>query len=204
MGQQQIGTLIRRSGWQMPSKPCDELRRKAEMVVSRYGDFDHFKLTFNPDMQIQAARYPERAFFGDAPTLAVVNLAYPEEKGTAAAQWIIPQLYNLSEYCGCKDKLTGKPLDGCAETMAQYYHWLKVSELLLFFANFKAGEYGRFYGAVDPLVITTALRTFVNEDRANAIDRREAIQRQQEREQWEHEWLKGKKLQLNQKNNRKQ
>jgi hypothetical protein len=53
---------------------------------------------------------------------------------------------------------------------------------MLFFHRFKAGHYGRFYGSVDPLVITTALRDFCKE-RAEAWVKRV----QQEREQREKE-----------------
>ena len=38
---------------------------------------------------------------------------------------------------------------------------------MLFFFQFKSGKYGRFYGSVDPLVITTSLRDFLKE-RGNA------------------------------------
>ena len=38
---------------------------------------------------------------------------------------------------------------------------MKLPELMLFFQQFKAGKYGRFYGSVDPMVITTALQEFL-------------------------------------------
>lgn len=38
---------------------------------------------------------------------------------------------------------------------------------MLFFWWFKAGRYGRFYGAVDAMVITTALRQFLKDRRDN-------------------------------------
>lgn len=34
---------------------------------------------------------------------------------------------------------------------------------MLFFYQFKKGNYGRFYGAIDPLVIMTALQSFRRE-----------------------------------------
>ena len=34
---------------------------------------------------------------------------------------------------------------------------------MLFFVRFKSGRYGKFYGSVDPLVITTSVRDFINE-----------------------------------------
>lgn len=94
--------------------------------------------------------------------------------------WLIPQLYNLSEYCGCKDKLQGKSLEECAFVLAAEFYYLKISELMLFFHSFKAGRYGRFYGSVDPLVITTALREFLKE-RNFAYDRHKQEQEEHER-----------------------
>ena len=96
--------------------------------------------------------------------------------------WLIPQLYNLSEYCGCKEKLQGKPLEECASIIANEFHYLKVSEMMLFFYRFKVGQYGRFYGSVDPLVITTSLREFLKE-RAYAYDRHEREERERQREE---------------------
>lgn len=70
---------------------------------------------------------------------------------------------DLSEFCGCKDKLQGEPLEECAWLIAQNYFYLKISELMLFFNYFKQGRYGRFYGSVDPLVIMTSLQQFLRE-----------------------------------------
>lgn len=137
--------------------------------MERYGDRMNFLATFNPDLQVKAAQDVERCFLGNAPTLASINMAY----GKATAQmWLVPQLENLSEYCGCKDKLTIPQLEECARIIATEFYYLKVSELLLFFHRFKSGRYGRMYGSVDPLVITTSLRDFVRE-RGNEIDRYE-------------------------------
>lgn len=113
-------------------------------------------------------------FFGDAPFLSELNMAYGE---MTATMWLVPQLYNLSEYCGCRDKLQGKPLEECASVIATEFYFLKVSELMLFFHRFKSGKYGRFYGSVDPLVITTSLRSFLIE-RNNAIDEQERMERE--------------------------
>lgn len=51
---------------------------------------------------------------------------------------------------------------------------------MLFFHRFKSGCYGRFYGSVDPLVITTSLREFIKE-RNEAIDKHEQEERQAKR-----------------------
>ena len=104
-------------------------------------------------------QYPERAFFGKAPTLGVVKQAYGPN---APTMWLMAQLYDLCEYTGAK-KMDVQQATMLAEIIAQEYGYLKVSEILLFFLRFKAGNYGRFYGAVDPMVITAAIREFLKE-----------------------------------------
>lgn len=160
--------------------------KKTTTLINRYGDKNHFLAIFNPDLQAKACKFPDRCFFGDAPTLAEINITYGD---TMATMWLIPQLYDLSEYCGCKDKLQGKPLEQCASVIAGEFFYLKVSELMLFFHRFKTGRYGRFYGAVDPLVITTSLRDFIRE-RNDAY----AIHEQEERKAREKEERRGKVL----------
>ena len=95
--------------------------------------------------------------------------------------------YHCSEYCGCKDKLQGKPLEQCAHIISMEFAHLKISELMLFFYWFKSGKFGRFYGSVDPLVITTSLREFMKE-RVMIIEKYE----QEKREKAEEEARKNK------------
>ncbi len=90
---------------------------------------------------------------------------YGENTSTA---WLCTQLYDLAEYCGCKEKLSRKQLTNCADIIATEYPHLRIAELMLFFFNFKAGKYGRFYGAVDPMAITAALREFIKGERSTA------------------------------------
>lgn len=119
-----------------------------------------FMTKFNPSVQMTICKEPRRCHLGDFPTLGMMNAAYGTE---SAATWLLPQLSNLSEFCGCKNKLEGTPLDECASIIANEYNHLKVTELMLFFYRFKNGWYGKFYGAVDPLVITTSIHEFIKE-----------------------------------------
>ena len=148
-------------------------------MVKRYGDRTAFFNLFNPDLQMKVCKDAELCLFGDAPVLSELNMTYGE---MTATMWLIPQLYNLSEYCGCKDKLQGQALEECAGIIAAEYYYLKVSELMLFFYRFKSGRYGRFYGSVDPLVITTSLMAFM-EERNNAIAERERMERMKKQEE---------------------
>ena len=52
---------------------------------------------------------------------------------------------------------------------------------MMFFFNFKMGKYGKFYGAVDPMVITCALRELMDE-RNSRIDQVENERRRKQEE----------------------
>ena len=125
-----------------------------------------FLTKFNPSYQMEICGNSNDCFFGEYPTLAEIRKNYGDKTPSA---WLVPQLYNLSEYCGVKDKLEGAPLEETAFVIATEYYYLKISEIMLFFHRFKTGRYGRFYGCVDPLVITTSLREFVKERNAEYI-----------------------------------
>jgi len=133
-------------------------------------------LTVNPDTQSAFASKPEVSVMGDYPTLTDINAAYGNNM---AQKWLMPQLADLSLYTGAKN-LTQRQMLQLANIIATEYHYLKVTELLMFFHRFKAGAYGQFYGNVDPMVVTCALRTFIQE-RNDIIARCEQEQRERER-----------------------
>lgn len=137
---------------------------------------------YNPDAQMRICHDTELCHFGDFPTLAEVGRSLG---GGTPKAWLVPQLANLSEFCGCKNKITPQQTRELAAIIAQEYFFLKVSEVMLFFYRFKAGEYGRFYGNIDPMVITCALREFLR-DRSEAIFRHEDRRRQIMRENETH------------------
>ena len=116
-----------------------------------------------------------RCFTGHAPSLGLLKQAYG---GHIAESWLEIQLRDLSEFSGCKDKLSLRQIEDTAKVIIAEFDYLKVSELMLFFVQFKAGRYGRFYGAVDGLVITQALQEFC----AYRRDVLERHRRQQEKE----------------------
>ena len=155
------------------------MQQKSNEITKAYGDRDKFLVTFNPDLQQDICGDSDLCFFGGAPTLAQINATYGSQ---TAAMWLVPQLYNLSEFCGCKDKLEGRPLEECASVIAGEFFYLSVTELMLFFHRFKSGRYGRFYGTVDPLVITTSIRVFLNERVSAYIEHEKEEERRKDRE----------------------
>lgn len=133
----------------------------------------------NPTVQHYCAEHVDRALFGTAPTLMTLRRAYHDE---AATMWLLPQLYDLGEYCGVRDKMDKNQMTQLARIIVTEFSYLKVSEIMLFLHRFKAGRYGRFYGAIDPLVIVSALRHDFMNERAAAIDEHE---RARQRAEWD-------------------
>ena len=133
--------------------------------------------TYSPSIQLNLTL--DEALFGSHPCLCDLKAAYGTNAPTI---WLIPQLLNLSEYCGCKEKMESSILEETAVIIAREYYYLKISELAYFFYRFKTGAYGKFYGAIDPLLILIALRNFVRE-RNWEIERKEQEQRRLQREE---------------------
>lgn len=149
-------------------------------IMERFGyDLKAFMMKVTPDAQQAFARQPEIAVMGDYPTLTKVCQAYGS---TASAQWLLPQIVDASLFVGAKN-LDKRQQMQLAQVIATEYRHLKVTELLLFFHRFKTGRYGHFYGSVDPMVITCALRTFIAE-RNELIARYEQQRREQEEEEY--------------------
>lgn len=163
------------------SKPAESspgCRQTTTRLLRKYGDRNSFLQKANPSVQTAFASRPDSCYFGDYPTLGELNAAYGK---TMAAQWLVAQLTNLSEFSGARD-VTVLQLEELSRVVAQEYHWLKITELMLFFYRFKTGRYGRFYGSVDPLVVTTALREFLAERNA-AYARHEQLERERKEEE---------------------
>lgn len=113
---------------------------------------------YNPDRQ-QRYKDAESVFanIDNAATLHDINNAYNENAG---ATWLIPQIADLSEFCGCKTKISNEQIESLARLIVSSYGDFTIPDFMLFFYRFKKGEYGQFYGNIDPMIITSALSTF--------------------------------------------
>lgn len=143
---------------------------------------------FNPGKQVDYTLDQRRAYLGKAPSLGLVGKAFAF--GTAKS-WAAIQLWNLAEFAGCKTKLTEDQIDELAQIICTEYGYLKLTELMDFFRRFKLGKYGKFYGAVDPLVITCALQEFLAD--RNAILSRLRREDEEERKRNDPEYIRFKR-----------
>lgn len=119
------------------------------------------------------------------PSLNAIKISFGDN---IAETWLMAQIEDLNTFCGVKEKASVEQMLCLAQLIISKYWFLKVSDLMLFFANFKLAKYGTFYGVVDPIVISSALLRF-NEERVEALNRIEKQQNQvrKERERVEHE-----------------
>lgn len=151
-----------------------------ETIRKRYGDESQFINRFTISHEATYCKHTWRCILGTAPTMAQVNVAYGAH---TSAAWLVPFLWDISEFCGCKQKFTSKQMDELAYIIVDGYYWLKVTEMMLFFWWFKSGRYGKFYGSVDPMVITTALREFVK-DRNAIIAKHDGMEAEKKHAEW--------------------
>lgn len=98
--------------------------------------------------------------------------------------WLMAQLFDLGEFCGCRDKMDAAQAQECARIIKKEFGYLKVSEVMLFFHRCKSGRYGQiFYGSVDPMKITLAMRQHFLPEREREIVRKESEMRKKEEEE---------------------
>lgn len=136
---------------------------------------------FNPDLQAVVADNIDRAIFGTAPMLCVIDAAYGDG---SAVTWLVPQLHNLCATVGVKTKLDDVQLRQLAVMIRDEFGYLKATEVMLFLYRLKAGHYGEFYGAVDVQRVMRALRGKFSEERSRHIQLHEAMEKDRQRQQW--------------------
>ena len=122
-----------------------------------YESKDEFLIKFNPQKQNEYIKHFDRCFIGKALRLTDVAGAY---EAKTAIFWIKIQLLDLALFTGVK-KPSDEQITMLCETILANYGFLKVTELMVFFSKFKAGQFERFFGNFDAMVITNSLATFI-------------------------------------------
>lgn len=147
--------------------------------LSKYPTAESLMAAYSPDRQALFSQFPERCVTGDSPTLSEMARLYGANEAEA---WVEIQVRDISEFSGAKEKLRIPQITETARVVCASYYFMKLSEVMLFFFQLKGGTYGKFYGAVDPMTITQALRSFAKY-RAALLDRHEQAERQRTQEE---------------------
>lgn len=130
-----------------------------EQLRKSYQSYENFNVKVNPDTQILFASDERKSIMEGYSTLAMLDSAFGPE---SASSWLVTALANLNKFTGSKN-MDDEQTKKLALLLAQEYKDMKYSMMQLFFYRFKCGHFGKFYGKVDPMVITCALKDFAVE-----------------------------------------
>ena len=125
---------------------------------------------------------------GDYSTLDMLNMAYGK---SSSNEWITAHLAELNTFSGSKN-MDDDQTRSLAKILSNEYKNVKFSIVMLFFYKFKCGYFGKFWGKVDPMVITCALKDFIAECEAKKQEylNEEYAQKKQEEDARRNAWLK--------------
>jgi len=132
------------------------------------------------NIQMSRCRNVVRCVECQSPSLAVMRKEYGEK---VVETFVIVAIYDLSEFVGCREKITEFQAKQTAQMILGQYYYLKVTEIMLFFYWLKCGRYGEFYGTVDGQKILGAFTLFLRDRQ----DIRRKIEREKENERLEAE-----------------
>ena len=129
-------------------------------MLQKYPTWDDFFRIFSVNRQIPICQNPRICILYPSPTLHQIDYMYGP---LSAAKWLVPFIADASLSCGLKIDATKEQLQFTATAITSRYTWLKAAEMVLFFFNFKAGFYEKFYGQFDPQAIIRSIKTFLAE-----------------------------------------
>ena len=157
------GSYITTQSKQLPVSTLPQklqLSQQRQWLLQRFPTVEYFFSIFSPQRQMFICQDPTYCFFGPSPTLTEIDIMYGL---LTSAKWLIPLIADASLSCGLKEDVTGDQLQFTAMAIFSRYRWLKASEVMLFFFNFKAGFYERFYSYFDTQTIIRSIKTFIEE-----------------------------------------
>lgn len=101
---------------------------------------------FDPSKWGYVAQNAEKAYKADVPYLIHIENTYGRAYAT---MWIRAHVLALFGSSSCKDEEIANGIKLFAETFTSQTKGFKLSELMLFFARYKAGRYDNSYSAFD-------------------------------------------------------
>ena len=149
------------------------------LMLQKYPTWDDFFRIFSVNRQILICQNPKTCILYPSPTLHQIDYMYGP---LSAAKWLIPFIADASLSCGLKIDATKEQLQFTATAITGRYTWLKAAEMVLFFFNFKAGFYEKFFGQFDPQAVVRSIRLFLDERDKIIIQHQREIQQRKNNE----------------------
>lgn len=110
-----------------------------------------------PSKQVFLCADKDLCYFGNAPTLSDIGNKYGKKLPLI---WLVGQITDLVAFTNCKNIVSEMQIRELARIINAEYHYYKLTEIMLFFYQFKVGEFGEFYGTISPIVVMKALQEF--------------------------------------------
>lgn len=147
---------------------------KQRALLTKYPDPAQFILDYNPDLQFKIVRcnatHADLALNLEIPSLGLLASTYGDE---TPLEWLKIQFGTLNDFAEVSTKIAKTQLEELAAIFLSEYYYINAAEICFFIARFKSGQYGRFYGAIDPMKITSAMLEYTSE-RRRGIERHDA------------------------------
>lgn len=153
------------------------MKQEAKAYLTKWKSPSDIERQFSPNNWGYTLSHPDKAYMADCPTLVDYEQIYGEG---VSADWIYLQVLALYGSSGNKEKGIADGILLFAQSFAQEVKTYKLSELMLFFARYKAGKYDNSYASFDARRIGNAFFNEFRKERNNELDKinRERMQKE--------------------------
>lgn len=148
--------------------------------LTKWKDHSDVERQFSPNNWGYALSHPDKAYLAECPTLLSYEKIYGEG---VSADWVRLQALTLYGASNSKDIGVADGIKLFSQNFAQEVKNFKLSELMLFFARYKAGKYDNSYASFDAKRIGNAFFTEFVKERNRELDRITREQTQKEIEE---------------------
>ena len=122
------------------------MNEEHKVWLEKWKNHSEIERQFSPNNWGYAALNPEKAYAADCPTLLAYESLYGEGN---SSDWIQIQILALYGSSSNKDKGVADGIRIFSQSFASQVGTFKLSELMLFFARYKAGKYDNSYTTFD-------------------------------------------------------
>lgn len=129
-------------------------------IKEKYPTFSKASAVYSTSLQPMLLADTEKAYSEKSPTLSDLERMYGYG---SSALWVKTQLLTIDFASSTKEGADENALNEFSSLFVRQYHYIKLTEFILFVARFKLGRYGKFYGYFDTITIGEAFRKFLRE-----------------------------------------
>lgn len=178
-----IGMLIRQQRQETSLTNMQPSSREVMLsaIKEKYPTFSKASAVYSTSLQPLLLADIEKAYSEKSPTLSDLERMYGYG---SSSLWVKTQLLTIDFASSTKEGADENALNEFSGLFVSQYHYIKLTEFILFVARFKLGRYGKFYGYFDTITVGEAFRKFLRErsDELDIIIRRrnnQALEEQQ-------------------------